>query len=163
MRPYVLSVTLFLLGLASTPATVAALAPSKPSQLVTVAAEGSCTALGLTTDRFDTLVKDDGTTAPFSIPAGQVLVITDLTVFAPGKTAGGTVQVQVVVGTAATSHFAIVTANVTANASGGVGFAATFPTGIVVKSGASICPVAFDGTSNVAAGGSLHGFLTKDK
>src|SRR5262249_549990 len=161
MRPYVLSVTLFLLGLASTPAT-AALAPSKPSQLVTVAASGSCTALGLTTDLFNTLVKGDGTTAPFSIPAGQVLVITDLTVFAPGKTADGTVQVQVVVGTA-TSHFGIVTANVTANASGGVGFAATFPTGIVVKSGASICPVAFDGTSNVAAGGSLHGFLTKDK
>ena len=123
---------------------------------------GSCP-LGFTTDLFDTLVKGDGTKAPFSIPAGQVLVITDLTVFAPGKTAGGTVQVQVVVGTAATSQFSIVTANVTANASGGVGFAATFPTGIVVKSGASICPVAFDGTSNVAAGGSLHGFLTKDK
>src|SRR5262249_62349717 len=116
----------------------------------------------LTTDLFNTLVKGDGTTAPFSIPAGQVLVITDLTVFAPGKTAGGTVQVEVVVGTA-TSHFSIVTANVTANASGGVGFTATFPTGIVVKSGASICPVAFDGTSNVAAGGPLHGFLTEDK
>ena len=163
MRPYVLSVTLFLLGLASTPASAAALAPSKPSQLVTVAALGSCTALGLTTDLFNTLVKGDGTTAPFSIPAGQVLVITDLTVFATGKTAGGTVQVQVAVGTAATSHIFIVAANVTANPSGGVGFTATFPTGIVVKSGASICPLAFDGTSNVAAGGSLHGFLTKDK
>ena len=53
--------------------------------------------------------------------------------------------------------------SVPAEPGGGVGLSATFPTGIVVKSGTSICPVAFDGTSNVAAGGSLHGFLTKDK
>src|SRR5262249_51098769 len=105
MRRHVLSIALVLLSLASTPASAAAVATSNPSQLVTVAAVGNCTAaLGLSTDLFNTLVKGDGTTAPFSIPAGQVLVITDLTVFAPGKTAGGTVQVQVVVGTA-TSHF----------------------------------------------------------
>jgi hypothetical protein len=133
--------------------------------LVAVAALGSCTSLGLTTDLFNTRVNGDGTTAPFSIPAGQVLVITDLTVFATGKTAGGTVQAQVVVGTAATSHFSIVSGNVTANASGGVGFTATFPTGIVVKSGTTICPEAIDfgNPTNVAAGGELHGFLTKDK
>src|SRR5262249_22280696 len=70
MRPYVLSVALVLLGLASTPATAAALAPSKPSQLVNVAAFGTCP-LGFTTDLFDTLVKGDGTKAPFSIPAGE--------------------------------------------------------------------------------------------
>jgi hypothetical protein len=71
----------------------------------------------------------------------------------------------VAVGTAATSHFSIVNENVTANASGGVGYTATFPTGIVVKSGTSICPEAIDlgNVTNVAAGGSLHGFLTKDK
>src|SRR5262249_44385742 len=72
MRRYVLSVALVLLSLASKPARAAALAPSKPSQLVTVAALGSCTALGLTTDLFNTLVKGDGTTAPFSIPAPHV-------------------------------------------------------------------------------------------
>jgi len=91
MRPYVLSVALVLLGLASTPATAAALAPSKPSQLVDVQANGSCP-FTFTTDLFNTLVKGDGTTAPFSIPAGEVLVITDLTVYANGKTPGDTIQ-----------------------------------------------------------------------
>ena len=118
MRRHVLSVALVLLGLASTP-TTAALAPSKPSQLVDVAALGICTPLGLFTDIFDTLVKGDGTQAPFSIPAGEVLVITDITVVADGRTPGHTIQAQVLAGTAAASHSAIFQENVTAGPSGG--------------------------------------------
>src|SRR5262249_21100140 len=165
MRPYVLSVALVLLGLASTPATAAAVAPSKPSQVVAVAALGTCP-LGFTTDLFDTLVKGDGTKAPFSIPAGEVLVITDLTVLADGRTPGDTIQAQLVAGTSASSNVDIFAENVTAGTSGGVTLAATFPTGIVVKSGTSLCPIAVDLThpgGSVVAGGSLHGFLTKDK
>jgi hypothetical protein len=166
MRRHALSVALVLLGLASTRATAAALAPSKPSQLVDVEALGLCTPLGLTTDLFDTLVKGDGTKAPFSIPAGEVLVITDITVVADGRTPGHTIQGQVVAGTTAASQSFIFAENVTAGPSGGVTLSATFPTGIVVKSGTSICPIASDLTgvsTNIAASGSLHGFLTKDK
>ena len=119
MRRHVLSVALVVLSLASTPAT-AALAPSKASQLVDVLALGNCMpALGLTTDLFNTLVKGDGTTAPFSIPAGQVLVITDLTVIADGRTPGNTVQVQVVAGKMAGAAPVIFEENVTAGPSGG--------------------------------------------
>src|SRR5262249_15645426 len=154
MRRHVLSVALVLLSLASTP-TTAALAPSKPSQLVAVGAFGLCTSLGLSTDLFTTRVNGDGTQVPFSIPAGEVLVITDLTVFGNGKTAGGMVFVELIVGTTASSKTSILGANVTADASGAFGFSATFPTGIVVKSGTSICPVAIDGASptNVSATG----------
>jgi hypothetical protein len=165
MRPYALSVALVLLGLA-TPATAAALAPSKPSQLVAVVATGSCPFVGVTTGLFDTLVKGDGTRAPFSIPAGEVLVITDLTILANAETPGHTIQAQLLAGTSAISNFDIFAENVTAGTSGGVTLAATFPTGIVVKSGTSLCPVAIDFTSSggsVSAGGTLHGFLTKDK
>jgi hypothetical protein len=167
MRPYVLSVALALLSLASTPATAAALAPSKPSQLVAVTALGTCP-LGFTTALFDTLVKGDGTTAPFSIPAGEVLVITDLTVVVDGKTPGDTIDAGVFAGTSASSRSLIFFENITAGPSGAVTLSATFPTGIVVKSGTSLCPIARDntggsGTPAVFAGGSLHGFLTKDK
>jgi hypothetical protein len=72
----------------------------------------------------------------------------------------------VVAGTSAISQFSLFTQNVTAGASGAVTLAATFPTGIVLKSGTSLCATAFDFTNiggSVAAAGSLHGFLTKDK
>src|SRR5262249_40899143 len=110
MRRHVLSVALVVLSLASTPASAAALAPSKPSQLVGVAADGNCMpALGMSTDLFNTLLRGDGTTEPFSIPAGEVLVITDLTVFSNGLTPGDTIQLQVLAGRmagAASSIFA---------------------------------------------------------
>jgi hypothetical protein len=123
---------------------------------------GSCP-FAVTTALFNIIVKGDGTTAPFSIPAGQVLVITDLTVYANSKTPGDIVQIQVIAGTAGSSARPIFIDNVTAGASGGVGLSATFPTGIVVKSGTSLCPVAIDAGVNDFAGGTLRGFLTKDK
>ena len=141
-----------------------ALEASLPSQLVSLLARGSCPFF--ITDAFDTRVNGDGTVTNFVIPKGEVLVVTDVSIVrnAAGLTPGGTAQAQLVIGTVA--HPGLVFAeNITVGTSGAITVHATFPTGIVVKQGSIICPVARDLTgssTNLTAGGTLHGFLTAD-
>jgi hypothetical protein len=60
------------------PATVLPLAPTKASQLVTLTSSGAACP-GVPVARvFDQRVQPDGTVSAFSIPSGQVLVLTGL-------------------------------------------------------------------------------------
>jgi hypothetical protein len=124
--------------------------------------------------RLDTRVNADGTTTPFSIPSGMVLVITeaqgrvdDGTITDPGNGHNG----QVVIYRSGPSSVAEISVDI--GPLGSVGLARnafsapphSFPSGVVVKSGTDICVGGLDlGTQTAQVGnGVLHGFLTKDK
>jgi hypothetical protein len=113
----------------------------KPSQLVTVLnsstiAAGTCSILG---NILDTIQKSDGTTTAFSIPSGQVFVITAADLYGISATAGNQVSLRLR-RVSATDNNTLAERSVTADSSGLIGPQAfNFPTGAVVTSGVSLC------------------------
>ena len=139
-------------------ATAGGLAPSKASQLITVASSTSaCNISG--TFKVNTQQNPDGTTTPFSVPAGLVFVVTSYDWFlASSGSPGATVLLQLTV-EAATS-FSLVSAQIQkTDANGFAGGNVQLPPGFVVKSGANLCAA----TLGVSPAVVVHGFLAKDK
>jgi hypothetical protein len=130
-----------------------ALAPSKASQLVTLVSGAACSCFGGTGVVLDTRVNADGRTAPFSIPAKQVLVLDAWRwdeVF-PGPVAA----VFLCLGSSPGST--VWTASTTTTASVAF-FDAALPA-IPVRSGAAICAASYGATPDVE----VHGFLAPDR
>src|SRR5262245_2050253 len=130
-----LGITLVVLvSLLSTVVADAGLVPTKASQLVTLQRAGACpitgppTAVGL-----QFLVAPDGTTSPFTIPAKQVLVLTDIEIFTKFQPAGRVYFGSVLIGT--TAHPALAAYRYeTVSASGTIAVHFTPGNGLVVKS-----------------------------
>jgi hypothetical protein len=139
----------------------AGLAPVNPSDLVHLEAMGTgdpqppCpTASRL----IDTRVLPDGTTTPFIIPAGFVLIITsadfhaeylpdfnyEFNIFRPNGSS-------------------IIHANGKSDVNGRVFGEVKIPTGVAIKPGAALCAAAEFFTGRVGAFARIDGFLAKDK
>jgi hypothetical protein len=141
----------------------AALAPSKPSQIITLfntsgTACGSSHGLAV-----DHIVKSDGSSAAFTIPAGQVLIITSIDWTAFTNTANRRFDFQL---GSATGNFTI-GGGAVSDADFIVSGTLLIPGGLVVKPGVTLCPeVEHSGSSlfeEDSANVRVHGFLAKDK
>jgi hypothetical protein len=139
-------------------AFAAALAPAKASDLVTLitSLKSDCPGNG---KPFDLRVLPDGTSAPFTIPEKQVLVIqsVDWTI---GSTAPGglTVTPTVSLQTSPTNALAIMIGSGATNSDGGASGTVLAPPGVTVRAGPAICFTGADFESAI-----LHGFFAKDK
>ena len=131
------------------------LGPTKPSQLVSLTYSGATCSVGGGT-KADTRAMGDGSTAPFTIPAGQVLVITGVQWNESGS------------GTADSSFLYLVGSGGTAVVSVGAGLVGTGGygggnfgvSGVVVKPGTDIC-IGLNSLSTAYP--TVQGYLTKDK
>jgi hypothetical protein len=151
-------VTLVILGGLVSGAIAGPLAPTKPSQVVTLANSGlACPLLG-GGQVFDVRVGSDGSETPFSIPDGQVLVITgiDWSVFLLPGLPGETVIAFLRTPPSPSAAPTVWRGAAVADANGRAGGTAVIPN-VVVKPGVPVC--LFPGGS----AGTLHGFLAKDE
>ena len=139
-----------------------ALAPSKPSQVVSlISFGGTCPSGGAL---FGSQTPPDGNfPQPFTIPDGQVLVITEAQLTGSGATAGASVRILLRRETAAGGISEIVNQLVQADADGSYNGSFTFPTGVVVKAGALLCAKAVIGGGSFGSTGIVHGFLAQDR
>ena len=148
------------------PAIAAPLAPTKPTQAVTVQSltQSAFCVPGEPTlgRRVDIKQNGDGTIEPFTIPPKTVFVVTsiDLAQQAPAsRHITGSLYVASAQQVGAGSVVAIVPAQSDAD---GIGNGTmTLPSGFPVKSGANLCFLTFPPAGSVAA--LVHGFFAKDK
>jgi hypothetical protein len=132
----------------------AGLAPSKASQLVNLVSGAACTCAGASGTLIDTIVKPDGTTAPFAIPAKRVLVLDAWSWQSLAGPAGDTLFFCL---GASASYVSWTSA---APSLGGVAFHdSTLPL-IAVTSGVPICVASYVA---VPVSVHMHGFLAADK
>ena len=132
------------------------LGPSRPSQLVSLIASAACANGGM---KLNTQVNSDATTAAFTIPAGMVLVLTDIEWDGFNLSPGATSVAVYLENAGNLGGFVAVGGAPTQNPSG-VGGGSFGVSGIVVKPGIDVCVIP-QGPGGVAA--TAHGFLTKDK
>jgi hypothetical protein len=161
-------VTLVLVAAAATPVLAGPLAPSKPSDVVTLmpdasGANGAC-GPAMQEQRVDALINGaDGSLSPFTIPDKEVLVLTGGTWEDVTAAANVNVVLELSLKTATTSNLIAATPAVRSDAAGIAAGSFTLEPGIVIKPGASLC-ASFNvaGTSTLAFP-RLTGFLAKDK
>jgi hypothetical protein len=146
----------------------APLAPSKPSQIVTLTYDGFC-AGGTSLDNIIGIrIMPDGTTQPFTIPPGQVLVVTGIDWSAyrcPPSTAPGTVLMYVFLGATGRVAFAdtaVIGAGATPTSACSIGGKASIVPNLVVKPGIELC-AGFDNQGFSGSPAIVHGFLTSDE
>ena len=150
----------------SVTAQAGVLGPTRPSQLVSLFSSGNnnCGSYGASLDLREGA---DATELPFSIPPGQVLVITSAVVNinspqGPGHSVSFYLRRAT---TSLSSGSNIVTEFAITDAQNRVDRHFEFPTGVVVKSGVNLCVDAFDYTTSTRAGALAHaqGYLTVDR
>lgn len=136
----------------------AALAPTKPSQILNLYNSGatSCGGVSAVVDR---IVKPDGTSAAFSIPTGQVLIVTSVDWVAASVTANR--HWEFVLGFPGGSFS--LGDGAQSDADGQVSGTLLVPGGLVVKSGVQLCPHLTRNGGDAFAAVRVHGFLAKDK
>ncbi len=142
----------------------------KPSQLVTVLTSSAAltckTPVGFVGNTVDTLQNSDATTTPFSIPSGQVFVITAAEIFGPFAPVFPP-STPVILGlerVAGANQSTLAQRVVTADSSGNIGPQAfNFPTGAVVKSGVSLCVLVFDFPTFHESSATVYGYFAKDE
>jgi hypothetical protein len=140
-----------------TPAVVnaGALAPSRASDVVTLFTSGTaCPSAGTL---LDFRRQSDGTDVAFTIPAGQVLVVTGMD-FA---SVGFSPSLNQIVTLSLASSATVITRAVALLDSSGSGAANVSTPLIAIKSGQQLC-VSTNGVGNPASI-LVHGFLAKDK
>src|SRR5262245_17279221 len=154
-----------LLGLVSlgvAPARGGVVAPSKPSEIavldVTQAVTPACTAILART--IDTAYRSTGAVEPFSVPDGQVFVITTADFYSELGLPDRAYELQLVrVGTGF-----ILNGNARSDSTGQVIGAVTVPSGVVVKPGSVLCArISSQTSATFPSYARLHGFFTKDK
>jgi len=160
-------VTLVLAAAAATPVLAGPLAPSKPSDIVTLmpnAGDGSNGACGLQEQRVDAVISGaDGSLSPFTIPDKEVLVLTGGTWEDVSVSGNVNVFLELRLKTASTNNFIVATPAVRSDAAGVVAGSFTLAPGIVIKPGASLCATLNVAGTNTVAFPRLTGFLAKDK
>ncbi len=138
------------------------LAPSRPSDLVTIRSSGvKCSPSPWL--KLDTQINGDGTLSPFVIPAGQVLIVTSVD-FRQGSTGVSGKQEEFFLFPSAANigvNFPIVDLMAAPGSSDGRAGVSAVVTGVAIKAGNPCW-----GVNNIAALGSadalIHGFLTAD-
>jgi hypothetical protein len=144
-------------GLNVTSAWAAPLAPVKPSGVVTLASDGTtCAGSGLLVN---TRILPDGTTTPFTIPAKQVLVITEVEWGVIDVPVSQTFDFYLFLTTTPATALPLVASSALADATGHAG-TTTQVSNAIVKAGPSLCAVDYPGSSSLFL---VRGFLAKDK
>lgn len=136
---------------------VAALGGSSPSpgQFVSLSMSpfaDDCTNVG---KKFDTLLNADGTSEPFEIPAGMVLVINDVEILGFGITPGEQVQTRIFTGVGLNVN-SVARLETEADADGRTFDIFSFTPGVVVASGGEVC---VNNSENATNSGNLRGYL----
>jgi hypothetical protein len=148
------------------PALAGLPAKLKPSGIVRVATvDGAdlCTARASNSNEVDTLLKPDGTTEPFTIPAGKVFVVTGINYSGSGTVGQASLLFVSLLNRAAattTLHIAH-TASHAMEADGPLAVSEDLAVPIVVSPGAAMCSQSF-GDAPVSRL-VLEGYLTKDR
>ena len=130
-------------------------APSKPSQVVTLYQSGAaCPTAGIAIDR---IAMSDGTSASFVIPPNQVLVLSGYEWQASGLPGNG---VTAILSTQASSTVTSYATSTSTFDSAGVAFKNDITPMIVFKPGRTIC---ISVTSGSIVSAFVHGFLAPDR
>jgi hypothetical protein len=130
-------------------------APSRPSQVVTLFQSGSsCPTAGIAIDR---IAMSDGTTTSFVIPPNQVLVLSGFEWQASGLPGNGVTAILSTQAASTVTSYATSTATLD---SSGVAFKNDITPMIVIKPGRTIC---ISVTSGSIASAFVHGFLAPDR
>jgi hypothetical protein len=144
------------------PASGGALAPTKPSQLISARAVSTpCPTVHpvevqpYAIDRMTTI---DGIDVPLVIPPKQVFVITHAHLSASGAEANSEIDVHLI-SVIGNDGGVLTEGSVQTNASGRGSTNIDLPTGIAVRPGTTICASTTDGSGF----GSVTGYFTKDK
>jgi hypothetical protein len=146
------------------------LAPSKPSDIVTLmpdasGANGACTTSSQE-QRVDAVISSaDGSLSPFTIPDKEVLVLTGGTWETVSAAPNVNVLLELRLKTASpgTNNLIVSAPAVRSDAAGIAAGSFTLEPGIVIKPGASLCASLNIGGTNTLAFPRLTGFLAKDK
>jgi hypothetical protein len=135
-------------------------APAKPSQIVALISSGGAPACPLAGKKIDSQIEPDGSFQPFSVPTGQVLVVTGFDWTVSGLLASQTAKVALLLESASAAE-AVFQDGAIADFSGTAWKGAAVPN-VIVKpvSGAVFCLSSAGGTLGYSV---VHGFLTKDK
>jgi hypothetical protein len=146
------------------PASAGPLAPSKPSQLVTVRAVSEpCPIKSSPTTtpyQLTSMSSSDGNQAAFAIPPKQVFVITSASLVVTNGDPNETAQLVVFgLNAAGTDGTVFVEGYARTDDNGFATFVQTLPTGIAVKSGVRLCALGTTGSTL----GAVTGFFAKDK
>ncbi len=155
---FVLAVICCLLFAACTHTT----APTKPSELVTLIADPSTAICPATTvpHVFGDRLQPDGTRVPFTIPNGQVLVITSFDWVVEGSTQANNAVWTAITFMGSGKNNALFSGAMTDSIGRAAG-TTLVPDGIVVAPGTVLCLDFVAGAS--AAYGRAHGYLTKNQ
>jgi hypothetical protein len=161
-------VMFFVLGLAAIPQDgAAAVEPTNPSEIVTLRGSGAGGGVGGcagSETNFDTQVMPDGTTQPFTIRSGEVLILTGVEWFAASLGTGRSVVQEVVLRTGAGPEAVYRSHSVSSSTGPGYAGQQSLIPRVVVKPGVSLCNAQFiDNVATLPGPATLHGFLTKDK
>ena len=144
-------------------ASAGPLAPSKPSQLVVArAASTPCPVDGFpTSNPFEItwMSTPDGTPVPFAIPAKQMLVVTSVSLVTTGGVANATAQLLLIAVASPTELSVLAEGYARTDANGLATYQQSFPTGVAVRSGVTLCIAGTTGSTL----GSVTGFFAKDK
>jgi hypothetical protein len=143
-------------------AEAAVVAPSKPSEVITLAGDtstsASCPSGAVIGKMIDKQHNPDGTITTFTVPAGQVFVATSWDWSGTGAASSSIVTGLVLIDSTATLLGTFSQSSASSDSSGLAGGTVVVPSGFVIKSGVSMC-YAGGGTRSVV----VHGFFTKDK
>jgi hypothetical protein len=144
--------------------SAAALAPTKPSQILTVVANLSSapSCPGGIFFQVNTVAKADGSTAEFAIPKGFVFVVTSFDWSSFGLQPGTFAEMDVTAVSAAGPFGAIAIGHSIVSSDGGAGSNVVVPSGLIVKPPAILCFLP-ESEGVVSSSVQVHGFLTKDK
>ena len=143
------------------------LAPSKPSDVVTLmpnpsdGSNGSCSSPELRVDGI--IDTTDGSLSSFTIPPKEVLVLTGGTWVDTSVTPNANAFLLLSLRTGTTSNNLVATTAVRSDAAGVAAGAFTLEPGIVIKPGASLCAVLDVAGTDTVVFPRLTGFLAKDK
>jgi len=152
-----LRISLTLIAVLTLASTVGAavLAPDKASDRRTLTNTGAICPGTSSAQAVDQQQNPDGTIAPFSIPAGSVLVITSYS-FAISTSPGSSTENVGLLATNGTTVSGLTQCFAVTDAAGHAGASCTTPAGIAVKGGSTLC---VSRPSRVF----VNGFLANDK
>ena len=141
-------------------AMASSVAPAKPSQIVALISSGGAPACPLAGKKIDSQIEPDGSFQPFSVPTGQVLVVTGFDWTVDGLLASQTAKVALLLESASAAD-PVFQDGAIADFLGTAWKGAAVPN-VIVKPvpGAVFCVSSAGGTLGYSV---VHGFLTKDK
>jgi hypothetical protein len=144
-------------------AEAAVLAPSKPSQVVTltgaVGVSAACPSGVVAGRMVDTQHNPDGTSVPFNVPVGDVFVVTSWEWSGAGSASSTIGMGLVLVDSAATFLGTFSKGSAASDSAGFGGGTVVIPSGFVVNSGISMCYAGGGASASVI----VHGFFAKDR